>query len=173
MSAPADHHVRLSGSRNNSAWRSRPERSLSRQGNRAGRSNGLAGPIATYGDSPRGARAEPSQREKKRGCIAATPRKIGAPGRIRTHDPLVRSQVLYPTELRARRPRSYHTGQGLPGVECPFTGQATAQSTKLRPEVFGPDQEKSAPQSRPKGPASGRSACAPSLKPSQCEIVST
>ena len=26
---------------------------------------------------------------------------IGAPGRIRTHDPLVRSQVLYPTELRA------------------------------------------------------------------------
>ncbi len=27
---------------------------------------------------------------------------IGAPGRIRTHDPLVRSQVLYPTELRAR-----------------------------------------------------------------------
>ena len=27
---------------------------------------------------------------------------IGAPGRIRTHDPLVRSQVLYPTELLAR-----------------------------------------------------------------------
>ena len=26
---------------------------------------------------------------------------LGAPGRIRTHDPLVRSQVLYPTELRA------------------------------------------------------------------------
>ena len=30
---------------------------------------------------------------------------FGAPGRIRTHDPLVRSQVLYPTELRARRRR--------------------------------------------------------------------
>ena len=28
---------------------------------------------------------------------------LGAPGRIRTHDPLVRSQVLYPTELRAHR----------------------------------------------------------------------
>jgi hypothetical protein len=28
--------------------------------------------------------------------------KIGAPGRIRTADPLVRSQILYPTELRAR-----------------------------------------------------------------------
>jgi hypothetical protein len=25
----------------------------------------------------------------------------GAPGRIRTSDPLVRSQMLYPTELRA------------------------------------------------------------------------
>ena len=28
--------------------------------------------------------------------------KFGAPGRIRTRDPLVRSQVLYPTELPAR-----------------------------------------------------------------------
>ena len=28
-------------------------------------------------------------------------RKLGAPGRIRTRDPLVRSQVLYPTELPA------------------------------------------------------------------------
>jgi nucleoside-diphosphate-sugar epimerase len=27
--------------------------------------------------------------------------QIGAPGAIRTPDPLVRSQVLYPTELRA------------------------------------------------------------------------
>jgi hypothetical protein len=27
--------------------------------------------------------------------------KDGAPGRIRTSDPLVRSQMLYPTELRA------------------------------------------------------------------------
>lgn len=29
--------------------------------------------------------------------------KIGAPGRIRTSDPQVRSLVLYPAELRARR----------------------------------------------------------------------
>ena len=28
--------------------------------------------------------------------------EYGAPGEIRTPDPLVRSQVLYPTELRAR-----------------------------------------------------------------------
>ena len=28
---------------------------------------------------------------------------FGAPGAIRTPDPLVRSQVLYPTELRAQK----------------------------------------------------------------------
>src|SRR5690625_708839 len=32
--------------------------------------------------------------------------KYGAAGRIRTHDPLVRSQVLYPTELQPRRKRT-------------------------------------------------------------------
>ncbi len=30
------------------------------------------------------------------------PREYGAPGRIRTSDRLVRSQVLYPAELRVR-----------------------------------------------------------------------
>jgi hypothetical protein len=29
--------------------------------------------------------------------------RSGAPGRIRTSDPLVRSQMLYPAELRARK----------------------------------------------------------------------
>ena len=33
--------------------------------------------------------------------------KYGAPGTIRTCDPLIRSQVLYPAELRARRALSY------------------------------------------------------------------
>src|SRR5688572_11637225 len=33
---------------------------------------------------------------------------IGAPGEIRTPDPLVRSQVLYPTELRARCGRAFY-----------------------------------------------------------------
>ena len=32
--------------------------------------------------------------------------RIGAPGEIRTPDPLVRSQVLYPAELRARTKRA-------------------------------------------------------------------
>ena len=36
----------------------------------------------------------------------AQPVLIGALGRIRTHDPLVRSQVLYPTELRALSERA-------------------------------------------------------------------
>lgn len=41
--------------------------------------------------------------EKKKGSdLLPNPLFLfGAPGRIRTHDPLVRSQVLYPTELRA------------------------------------------------------------------------
>ena len=33
---------------------------------------------------------------------AGSQARCGAPGRIRTADPLVRSQILYPTELRAR-----------------------------------------------------------------------
>jgi|SaaInlV_135m_DNA_3_1039749.scaffolds.fasta_scaffold109275_1 hypothetical protein len=38
---------------------------------------------------------------KKGSATMPTPFKYGAPGAIRTPDPLVRSQVLYPTELRA------------------------------------------------------------------------
>ncbi len=34
--------------------------------------------------------------------------KAGAAGRNRTHDPLVRSQVLYPAELQPRRREVYH-----------------------------------------------------------------
>ena len=35
-------------------------------------------------------------------CVMVGAYRYGAPGRIRTSDPLVRSQVLYPAELRAR-----------------------------------------------------------------------
>ncbi len=44
--------------------------------------------------------------QKRRGLCFHRPllSVSGAPGRIRTHDPLVRSQVLYPTELRAHLP---------------------------------------------------------------------
>jgi hypothetical protein len=37
------------------------------------------------------------------------PLNSGAAGRIRTHDPLVRSQVLYPTELQPLKERNYTT----------------------------------------------------------------
>jgi hypothetical protein len=39
---------------------------------------------------------------KKATIKAALHSFYGAPGAIRTPDPLVRSQILYPTELRAR-----------------------------------------------------------------------
>jgi hypothetical protein len=55
---------------------------------------------------------------QKRRCI----RESGAPGGIRTPDLLVRSQTLYPTELRARLFRS--------NVSLP---QATRAYSKLRP----------------------------------------
>ena len=41
-------------------------------------------------------------RNKKAAEISGLVAKDGAPGRIRTSDPQVRSLVLYPTELRAR-----------------------------------------------------------------------
>ncbi len=76
--------------------------------------------------------------------------KLGAPGRIRTHDPLVRSQVLYPTELRALKKkiiaysinqsssqRGRNFAQAAPANEmgirrCPF------QSNLARPAGFEP-----------------------------------
>jgi hypothetical protein len=42
--------------------------------------------------------------------------KNGAPGRIRTSDRLVRSQVLYPAELRAHTSRSTHKDDQGPRV---------------------------------------------------------
>ena len=41
-------------------------------------------------------------RRNGKGEAILLPLECGAPGRIRTRDPLVRSQVLYPTELPAR-----------------------------------------------------------------------
>ena len=58
--------------------------------------------------------------------LGMAPRCIGALGRIRTPDPLIRSQVLYPTELPAR-------GQaGFNDTDRPMQGQsysAAASST--------------------------------------------
>lgn len=46
-------------------------------------------------------------RNKKAAEISGLVAKDGAPGRIRTSDPQVRSLVLYPAELRAREARNY------------------------------------------------------------------
>ncbi|CAB1368756.1 protein of unknown function [Denitratisoma oestradiolicum] len=51
------------------------------------------------------ARVASASAKKKKGTSIEVPISIldfGAPGAIRTPDPLVRSQVLYPAELRAR-----------------------------------------------------------------------
>src|SRR6201999_3737590 len=57
---------------------------------------------------PSGA-AEPkrgrNRRTKTKGLPIGRPFIGGAAGRIRTHDPLVRSQVLYPTELQPHAKR--------------------------------------------------------------------
>ncbi len=47
-------------------------------------------------------RIKPEPKQRADGCPSALVMN-GAPGRIRTSDPQVRSLVLYPTELRARR----------------------------------------------------------------------
>ncbi len=44
----------------------------------------------------------------------------GAPGEIRTPDTLVRSQVLYPTELRAHRPKDILTEEAMGSMENPI-----------------------------------------------------
>src|SRR5580704_17987052 len=50
-----------------------------------------------------------------------TPEKSGAPGEIRTPDPLVRSQMLYPAELRARGHHSTakYFGRGVRRIHTP------------------------------------------------------
>ena len=45
--------------------------------------------------------------KRARNRKVASPCLFGAPEEIRTPDPLVRSQVLYPAELRALKERNY------------------------------------------------------------------
>jgi hypothetical protein len=55
----------------------------------------------------------------------------GAPGEIRTPDPLVRSQVLYPTELRARCVKLVRDG----GLRPPRRLSQRAAHSKGRREI--------------------------------------
>ena len=59
------------------------------------------------------------KRQKAKGPMSVNPLTLvlldGAPGRIRTSDPQVRSLVLYPTELRAQK-RDYAESVGIPSI---------------------------------------------------------
>jgi hypothetical protein len=61
----------------------------------------MTGVCASSGIGPTTDGRAPDRSTKTKGLPFGRPFVIGAAGRIRTHDPLVRSQVLYPTELRA------------------------------------------------------------------------
>src|SRR5688572_26952112 len=62
--------------------------------------------------------------------------RIGTPGGIRTPDPVVRSHVLWSTELRARARRGGERGDSNPRSPGPQPGALTAT---LRPPRARPD----------------------------------
>ena len=57
----------------------------------------------------------------------------GAAGRNRTHDPLVRSQVLYPAELQPRRREVYHQNGPLGKAQGTFIKGVGAGTGPDRP----------------------------------------
>ena len=58
--------------------------------------------------------------EKKKASDASEAFPLdGAAGRNRTHDPLVRSQVLYPAELQPRKTVSIARSGGFAGAQWP------------------------------------------------------
>ena len=61
---------------------------------------------------------------------------IGAPGKIRTPDPQIRSLVLYPAELPAQKPKIRNN---FSGIGCPrHAGQGGSRSAYLIPrEIKG------------------------------------
>src|SRR5215467_2789332 len=71
-------------------------------------------------------------------------REFGAPGEIRTPDPLVRSQVLYPTELRARRFEAVCAGRSAD--PCPFGGAHPTTSLNLLSGWQSPHQVSPGPK---------------------------
>ena len=72
---------------------------------------GAAGCHAPARGQRTGAARQRTQKEQRARCRHFSPfnetKNCGAAGRIRTHDPLVRSQVLYPTELQPREGAKY------------------------------------------------------------------
>src|SRR5688572_10840820 len=91
--------------------------------------------------------AKVAQKEKRAECRGIQPvdlvTEFGAAGRIRTHDPLVRSQVLYPTELQPREPRSIAAFAGRPGSEQ--GGGLEARGSARRVALLAGDAREQAP----------------------------
>jgi hypothetical protein len=70
---------------------------------------------------------------KRHLCDRNGPERSGAPGEIRTPDLLVRSQALYPTELRARTVKAHiYVGPRADGGELP-SNQGVAFASPLDP----------------------------------------
>ena len=74
-----------------------------------------AGAARPFDAAARADLAPEARGRKSGGCIGSSDRKVGAPGEIRTPDHLVRSQVLYPAELRA------HVSEPEASPGTPFT----------------------------------------------------
>ena len=88
------------------AGRARSMRRVSRHGRNVDAAwmvwQGRNSPCSVFASAGRGAAVASyfCERKKTKGLPTGRPFIGGAAGRIRTHDPLVRSQVLYPTELQ-------------------------------------------------------------------------
>ena len=80
---------------------------------------------------------------------------IGAPGEIRTPDRLVRSQVLYPTELRARWRRIIHA---LAGRSALALSAPTLVPVVSRHQRQHRDRDHGEGQTAPEARKSGRDA---------------
>ena len=86
-------------------------------------------------------------------------RENGAPCRIRTCGLLVRSQTLYPAELRARscgdRNRNYTGQTPPPSASAPAVGGAGPRQPRPDDRVSGPELAAASTRARPGGPRRG------------------
>ena len=108
--------------------------------------------------SVRGRPAFRSVAEKKKANLAAGFQSNGAPGRIRTSDPQVRSLVLYPTELRAQK-RNYADPLIARQREIPVSALVFRVSLQVaETEGFEPSMELLTPYSLSRGAPSASRA---------------
>ena len=76
------------------------------EGEREAQAPAFPSSLATAGEGRREGRGTQGKKKADKVNLSAF-LTSGAPGEIRTPDRLVRSQVLYPAELRAREERNY------------------------------------------------------------------